>query len=414
MSPSAAKKRGVEAIAKLDEAAKRVQKEKETELENKSGKKEDVSKEVENNYNIKTGENAEQYFKRIYKLTTKAQIYFEYLKFLKEMPQYENKEISNVINDVKENLQIDEIEKSISFVDLDFSCSDINNTPVLDALSAKLGYSLRFIAPPVKCCLLCTKPLVHKYPGRKSLVALFTLTGPKISSKLTLTCRKCPAGWKLDLDPNDDKADITYHPEKFGNAIRGFKFYPIDLQVKVVPGSRESYFEKNVCSGYWEEFSHGWLSAETKSEAYNMSFKDTENNASILRYFQMNPRQGGHFDKVNKSKKDEGEEDEDEDDDDDEDDDNSEMKVSRIYEVKRKSLSEALRLWLVQEELKDRKLLTDIKKGEVFGPKGEKEERTTFKESLKELMSRVDIWRREEIYPHLQCAEACMKRGCQR
>lgn len=312
------------------------------------------------------GETGDAYFQRIYKQETEAQVYFEYLKFLKEFPAFETHDLKEIVDKVKHHLKIDYIESKISFLDLNFKSDDINNTPVLDALSAKLGFSLNILAPPTKTCLLCYRPLTNKYPGRKTLTALFTLCGPKLASKLILTCRNCPSARKVDSNSFGGKEQVTYLPDRFGNASRGFKFYPKYLNVKVVGASRESFFKKDVCSGYWEEFSHGWLSAETKAESYNMSFKDTENVARITKYLEFNPNQGSHFDKANK--RGDKEQDGDEEDDNEDEEENydheenlksdhmSKRKVSRIFEMKRKQLNQAVKIWCVLEELQDRGL----------------------------------------------------------
>ena len=55
-----------------------------------------------------------------------------------------------------------------------------------------------------------------------------------------------------------------------------------------------------------------------------------------------------------------------------------------------------------------------IESGEVFGPRGEDKEVKSFKKSLNEIMERVDLWRRDELYPHFDCSEDCQKRGCEK
>lgn len=426
-SDKSAKKRGFQAAANVEEIienAIKKAKDKET-YESMIEDNEQENIEIKGEYDpykMYAGETGTEYFERILDQETDAQVYFEYMKFIKEIPHFETRDLKLIKEEVKLNLRIDDIEKRISFLDLDFKCPDTNQTPILDALSAKLGYSLNILAPPTRVCLLCDRPLNNKYPGRKTLTALFTLCGPKLASKLVLACRNCPSARKLDNNLFGIKQDITYLPHKFGNNIRGFKFYPKQFRVKVIGATSESFFKRDVCSGYWEEFSHGWLSAETKTEAYNMTFKGTENVASILRYFQMNPNQGGHFDKNDKRARSEEEDNEDEGKDEHEDDnmDDDEVqnenenieKVSRMHEMKRRKLSEALRVWCVMEELEDRNLLDKLENGELFGPKGEDEERISFKESLDDLMVRVDIWRRDELYPHQECTEDCRKRGC--
>ena len=369
--------------------------------ESKHDKSDEMSK-----YDMFTGESANDYFERIYEKETHVEIFLEWLLFMKRLPAFENMAIKEIKDEVKQNLKIDEIERNISFHEMHFNTKDTTHTPVLDALGAKLGYSLNIISPPTKECLLCGKCLVNRHAGRPStLTALFSLTGPKIATKLTWTCRNCKNGWKLDGNLHGPIENISYFPDRFGNTQRGFKFYPKYFQIKIIEGTGESYFEKNVVSGYWEEFSHGWLTSETKCEAYNMSHNKTEHVKSIERFMAMNPSKGNHFNKVKVVEAQESEDDEDDTKIEDE-------KVSRIFEMKRKALSNAQRHFCVLEELEERKLLNKVEDGELFGPFGQGEDKVTFRQSVDELMERVDIWRKEELYPHKECLEACAKRGC--
>ena len=316
------------------------------------------------NYDRFSGESGNEYFERIYEKETSIEIFLEWLLFLKRLPAFENKDIKDIKDEVKNNLKIDEIEKDISFHELHFGNKDTTHTPVLDALSAKLGYSLNIISPPTRDCLLCGKCLVNRHAGRPStLTALFSLTGPKIATKLTWTCRNCKNGWKLDGNLHGPSENISYFPDRFGNTQRGFKFYPKYFHIKLIEGTGESYFEKNVVSGYWEEFSHGWLTSETKCEAYNMSHIKTEHVKSIERFMAMNPSKGNHFNKVKVLDAHESE-------DDDDDTQNEDGKVSRIFEMKRKALSNAQRHFCVLEELEERRLLNKVEDGELFGPFG--------------------------------------------
>ena len=264
--------------------------------------------------------------------------------------------------------------------------------------------------------MFASKPLINRHTDRKpTIAALFTLSGPAIASKLVWTCRYCQNGWKLDGNVFGSKESITYHPDKFGNDTQGFQFYPKSYNVNLVAATTESYFERNVVSGYWEEFSHGWLSAESKSEAYNMSHKDTEHVKSIEIFFNMNPMSGKHFDKKNISNVYDDDVDDVDDDDNeeiDEDEEKKVKKVTRIFEMKRKALSQAVRNYCLIEELKDRKLLETIENTELFGPKGKGEERVTFKESVDDILRKVDDWRKKELYPHRECSSDCKKRGC--
>ena len=404
----------MEARDKLNELAAKRESLDKARIEENSTSDETVEHEDHSDYKIFKGENADSYFQRIYEGETKAEIYFEYLTFFLKLPNFDNNDIKTIVDQVKNNLNITELEEQLSFQDLSFQSQDIQHTPVLDALSAKLGYSLNVVAPPTKSCLLCSRTLINRHTDRKpTLVALFSLTGPNIASKLVWTCRSCPSGWKLDGNVFGPKENITYYPDRFGNDNRGFKFYPKSYKVNIVAASAESYFEKNVVSGYWEEFSHGWLSSETKCEAYNMSHKDTERVKNIERFLEMNPTTAKHFDKQDANNPAFSDDNGDiEDDDENFIGNKPENKVSRIFEMKRKALSQAVRNFCLTEELKDRKLLDSLDNGEVFGPKGDGAERVTFKESVDDLMEKVDEWRKRELYPHRDCSLNCKKRGC--
>ena len=133
--------------------------------------------------------------------------------------------------------------------------------------------------------------------------------------------------------------EIKYYPDRFGNETRGHLFYPKEFNVKIVEATRESYYDKTFCSGYWEEFSHGWLSAETKAEAYNMSHKDTERVKGISRFMEMNTENGKHFDKKSVDQKESIRE---HDEECLEDETNETTRNSRIYEINRKGLSQVM------------------------------------------------------------------------
>ena len=65
-----------------------------------------------------------------------------------------------------------------------------DNYPILDALSCKLGISLRHIlAPPTTSCLLCGKDLVSNH--KPSQVPLHSVNGPLIASKYGWECKGC-------------------------------------------------------------------------------------------------------------------------------------------------------------------------------------------------------------------------------
>ena len=215
---SNARKRGMEARDKLNElATKRNAKESldKARIEESNALDETIKTDDNSDYKLFAGEGADSYFQRIYEGETKAEVYLEYLMFMKKLPTFENNDIKTIVDKVKRHLNIDELEEQLSFKDLSFKSQDIQHTPVLDALSAKLGYSLNVVAPPIKTCLLCSRSLINRHTDRKpTLIALFSLSGPNIASKLVWTCRSCPSGWKLDGNVFGPKENITYYLRK--------------------------------------------------------------------------------------------------------------------------------------------------------------------------------------------------------
>ena len=90
------------------------------------------------------------------------------------------------VETVRSELNINLIEDNISMIDLRFVSESPEHHPILDALACKLGYSLTIITPPTELCLLCDQRITRRNPNRNpTQVSLFTLTGPKIASKLT-------------------------------------------------------------------------------------------------------------------------------------------------------------------------------------------------------------------------------------
>ena len=105
-------------------------------------------------------------------------------RILKNLPDLLNNQKSDLIHLVKTELGVDNLKL----------CGKVNfrgdNFPILDALSCKLGLSLRhLLAPPTSSCLLCAKPLS---PNHKPVqVPLHSVDGPWIASKYSWECRSC-------------------------------------------------------------------------------------------------------------------------------------------------------------------------------------------------------------------------------
>ena len=115
---------------------------------------------------------------------------------------------------------------------------------------------------------------------------------------------------------------------------------------------------------------------------------------AIQRFLLINSSVGKHFDKVETRG---GERDE-------EDSDVIDGRATKMFEMKRKALGQAVRNWCVVAELRERNLLSTadstLAEGEYFGPMLENGQVTPFKVSVDLFMDRVDEWRRDELYPH--------------
>ena len=69
------------------------------------------------------GESKEEYFERTLRNATGAEIYLEYLIFLKSLPNVHCNKLKEIQNTVRKELRIDQIEEKISLADLRFSFS---------------------------------------------------------------------------------------------------------------------------------------------------------------------------------------------------------------------------------------------------------------------------------------------------
>ena len=84
---------------------------------------------------------------------------------------------------------------------------------------------------------------------------------------------------------------------------------------------------------------------------------------------------------------------------------------SGFHELNRKSLSQAVYMCEVLDELEDRKERTTVQ----FGPfKDAQGVTVTFKQSIENIIERVDNQRKTEDYEHEACHPGCSDRGCEK
>ena len=83
--------------------------------------------------------------------------------------------------------------------------------------------------------------------------------------------------------------------------------------------------------------------------------------------------------------------------------------VTGMWELRKKSISQAVLIHETIKELHDRKL-EDM----LFGPMiNEKFQKKSFKHSIDDFMTMIDNLRKEELYKHEKCSEPCKRRGCE-
>ena len=219
------------------------------------------------------------------------EILSEYFLFLRNLPIMPDLEKQRLIDLVKNEWGIAEIIKSSlkpeNLVHLK------NGSNLSDRLSAKIGQSLRVIAPPVKICLLCNEKLsVSNYPTQ---IVVHTLTGPRIHSKYILKCQRCRLIDKSKFNPlhENRRQAVFYHPDRFGNMQNGYMFYKQDVQF--IKASNEVFLEKDLVESAMSNFMHGFMSMESAAEAYNETFRNSDSVKLFKEFFNKNPKVGNHF-----------------------------------------------------------------------------------------------------------------------
>jgi hypothetical protein len=351
---------------------------------------------------------ADEHLARILKNSSSSDIMYEYLTLKKRMPKLLNNEESNLLHEVKKELKINEIEKE-NWVKVEQNYKGENNHPILDALSFKLGMSLKHIlAPPTTKCLLCKKFLIPKH--KPVQVALHTTSGPEMATRYIWECKRCVGAHqmkesKISSVANQDSDDIHYHPDQYGNTNYGYKKYSSQFKVNVFRSSNEVYCSKMLLKQYISELQHCFTSAEGKAESYNETFRDTDKVLYFTKFQKFNPLVGGHF--FRRMAKDEDNFV------DDHEDFPADKVVSKMHELGRKSLSQAYFNYQVYNEMVDR---NEVDK-RTFGPKisqTNSKERISYRKSMDDYMKEIDEIRKEELYPHTdsECSVDCKKRGC--
>ena len=191
---------------------------------------------------------------KVYESATDDNIIWEYSTFLKTIPntiplQAQGKIMADVnrhlnIYDVKERVRKrKEHNLSIKY------CNKTTSTPILEALSAMLGYSLIIIAPPTSNCLYCKKSLTEN--NEPTQVQLHTRLGTNIATKYSLRCRNCKEARQHTGSLFGPSHDMHYHPTKYGNNMDGYKEYPDSYQVTIIKATNSAYVDELFAKQYF-------------------------------------------------------------------------------------------------------------------------------------------------------------------
>ena len=176
-----------------------------------------LEEEKSDSFSPTVAESKEEYFDRVLKNSTNMDRVLEFLMFKREADKLLPHQRDELVKLLRSELEVD---KALPDLTLERRMTANEGTPLLDALSAKLGKSFSHIlAPPNFSCLLCSKPLTkHNEPSN---VVLFTLSGPVVASKHIWRCRDCKSVALLSpptsSDPIADCSDVHYGPESYGN-----------------------------------------------------------------------------------------------------------------------------------------------------------------------------------------------------
>ena len=342
------------------------------------------------------------------------EILYDFLCFMKNLPTLIESEKSKLVNLVRRELQIDQILKhpdKLNFEKLSKLGRISSSNRVLSQLSRILGKSLNILAPPTTRCLLCFENLSINNPP--SQIVVHGMNGPEVFSKYILRCKMC----KLDATTTKRKAgrqDIYYHPERYGNYKVGWLFYETD--VNFVKASNEVYFEKLLVERSMASFMHGFMSMEAEAEAYNETFRGSEQVEQIKLFLNKNPNVGKHFEKKIKAKPAEDEYEAPMSDDFNEKEAASKglQVFSGMHEMHRKSLSAAFYNLSTLLELQERNLVGKYFFGPYHYEVDGMQKLLNYKESVDNFQRDVDKWRTDELYTHDNCTTECKKRGCER
>ena len=153
-------------------------------------------------------------FEEVLRKATPADIWSEYDWFLRNLPNLLDSAEEELVNKVRENLNIKHIRHLLSQGDERVS-KDKREFAILDALSCKLGLSLKIIlAPPTQHCLLCKGKLQRN--NQPTQAVLHTLNGPEMATKIAYECKRCSDIYTF-RGKFESNNRLYYQVDHFGN-----------------------------------------------------------------------------------------------------------------------------------------------------------------------------------------------------
>ena len=310
-----------------------------------------------------------------------AEVQFQYVKFLKSLPQgMLPTKRCHLIRIVSNALKIPGRK-----ADLSFEAVNDKGDQLLDLLGIELGYSVRVLCPPVSECILCDKRLANR-TGSPVQVVMHDTTGPSMFTKYSYRCNACYLVYS-DLVTDEHKANkqnVNYNVHTYGNTKNGNFHY--QERAQNVKASEEVFMTKDLVEFYLNLRNHSQVSYEGFSESYNETWRGQPNVAIILKFLEKNPDLKKRFDK-NLEKSEEIFQDNDN----EKVDSEVDLKPRRqagtsftgFHELHRKNVSNAVNMYEIQNEMEEREELTQF----PFGPYNtEKGTLVTFKESIEQYL----------------------------
>ena len=233
-------------------------------------------------------------FSNLYEQLSKEEVFFEYLNFVRTFPDLLDGEREKILETVKSELGIDKILCEIKVCNFERKLQKQSGRHLMDLLSAKLGYSLKILCPPVKTCILCEKKLAMN--NKPSQVVVHKVTGPEIYSKYIYRCKGCKLvrKSKVDKSAKANAQDIYYHTDRYGNLTTGWLFYKKNPPTHI-RASNEVYFDRTMIISYLNNLCHAWMSMEGQAEAYNQTWLSSEEVSMMKLFLAKNPNVGKHF-----------------------------------------------------------------------------------------------------------------------